>query len=73
LRQKGQIADPMRFMRDFEILATSKEFVATAARFGTAMLRPTHGQPGSVVAIRKIPIGIVQDLDLAGDRLLLLL
>jgi hypothetical protein len=71
-RRRTLIADPMRFMRDFEILATSKEFVVASARFSTFMFRPTPGQPGSAVAITKIPIGIVQDLDLAGNRLLLL-
>ncbi|HVR10937.1 MAG TPA: hypothetical protein VMW75_23040, partial [Thermoanaerobaculia bacterium] len=33
---------------------------------------PTPGTPGGAVAITKIPISIVQDLDLAGNRLLLL-
>jgi hypothetical protein len=62
----------MRYMRDFEIRATSKQFVVASARFRTFMFRPAPSQPGSVVTITKVPIGIVQDLDLSGNRLLLL-
>jgi len=71
-RLRTLIADPMRFMRDFEILATSKELLVASARFRTFMFRPAPNQDGDAVVITKIPIGIVQDLDLAGNRLLLL-
>lgn len=71
-RRRILIADPLRFMRDFEILATSKEFVVASARFRTLIFRPTSGQPGGAVAITRTPISIVQDLDLSGNQLLLL-
>jgi hypothetical protein len=71
-RLRTLIADPMRRMRDFEILATSKDLVVASARFRTFIFRPAPSQPGGAVTITKIPIGIVQDLDLAGNRLLLL-
>jgi hypothetical protein len=70
-RLRTLIADPARWMRDFEILAVSKQYTVAAARFRTLAFRPTTGRAG-VVAITKIPISIVQDLDLSGDRLLLL-
>jgi len=71
-RLRTMIADPVRFMRDFEILATSKEFVVASARFRTFIFRPAPSQPGGVVTITKTTIGIAQDLDLSGNRLLLL-
>ena len=71
-RRRTLIADPLRFMRDFEMLATSKEFVVASARFRTFIFRPAPDQPGGAVAITRTPISIVQDLDLSGNQLLLL-
>jgi hypothetical protein len=71
-RLRSVIADPMHFMRDFEMLGTSKEFVVASARFHTLVSRPTTGQPGGTVTITKSPISIVQALDVADGRLLLL-
>ena len=71
-RLRTLIADPARWMRDFEMLAASRESVVAAARFRTMTFRPAASQPGGVVAITKLPIGVVEDLDLAGNRLALL-
>jgi hypothetical protein len=71
-RLRTLVADPGRWMRDFEILATSKEFVVASARFRTMTFRPTASGESSPAAIANLHAGIVEDLDLAGSKLLLL-
>ena len=45
-RLRTLVADPLRWMRDFEILATSKEYLVASARFNTLLFRPAKGKPG---------------------------
>jgi hypothetical protein len=55
----------------FENLAVSKDYVVASSRFNTLGFRPSQGRKGRVV-ITKVAVGIVEDLDLSGNRLLLL-
>lgn len=71
-RLRTLVADPVRWMRDFEFMGASPEFVVASARFRTMTLRPTASHPGGVVAITRVPISLVQDLDVSGTRLLML-
>lgn len=72
-RLRMLVTDPDRWMRDFEFLGASPDFVVASGRSRIMMLRPTPpSHPGGLVAITKAPISIVEDLDVFGKRLLIL-
>src|SRR5262249_46853323 len=55
----------------FHQLALSSEYLATSSVFNFMAFRPVRGHQGHYVTTR-VPVGIVEDLDLAGNQLLLL-
>jgi len=60
---------PLRYL-PFHRLAVSQEHVVAASLFRTLGYRPLHGTDGHVV-ITKASVGIAEDIDVSGNRLLL--
>jgi|SRR5580693_3090845 hypothetical protein len=73
-RLRTLIADPVRWMLGFEMLAVSPQYTVASYRARTMVFRPTRSRAGGLVAISRVFMndGIVEDLDLSGDRFLLL-
>jgi hypothetical protein len=71
-RQRSLMIDPDRHFRSFEILAASPAYLVASSRFNAMALRPGPAHRNDLSATARVPIAIVQDLDLSGSRLLLL-
>jgi|HubBroStandDraft_3_1064219.scaffolds.fasta_scaffold40899_2 hypothetical protein len=71
-RQRSLVIDPGRHFRDFEILGVSADYLVASSRFNYMALRPGPAHRGDLSATARVPIAIVEDLDLSGSRLLLL-
>jgi hypothetical protein len=67
--------DVQGFMRSpylpFDHLAVSDQYVVASSLWNTLGFRPLHGSQGMVL-MTKVPVGIVDAIDLAGSRLVLL-
>jgi len=69
---RAVIPDPEHHFRGYEILATSPEYIVTSSQFKSMAFRPRALQPTGLVAIKRVPVGIVEGLDISGHELALL-